>query len=455
MSEIVMIEGKHLHEHPDNPRKKLGDLQELTQSIKRNGILQNLTVVPMEEPGEYRVIIGHRRLAAGRIAQVKEYPCVISDMDERQQFATMLEENMQRNDLTIPEQAYGFQMMFDWGDKPKDIAEKTGFSEQTIKHRLEIAKLDEKILKAAVDNEDWQLTVKDLIQLEKIKDIKTRENVLKESNSRGMLFARITNAVGKEKEAANLEKIKPLLEEAGIKEAPSNVYTWSSGYTDVFRKDFTEKISVKEIEERLKQLKKSRTHFYKFNYGTFYILEKEQKTAANKEKSPEEIAREERDKRSAELKTICKDMKNEVEQFIFSTHERIYTGDFHNAERIFKFLVASKEYMTMADALTFYSEGKERKYYSLSEEEFQKAFDLYNSEPLEIRLLILVDRCILQELGSTVLYDGKYDTYHAGKWEALYDLLNECYGFEWSDPEYMLVMDGTHELYEKKEEERS
>ena len=52
MSEIVMIEGKHLHAHPDNPRKNLGDLTELSQSIKKNGILQNLTVVPMEEPGE-------------------------------------------------------------------------------------------------------------------------------------------------------------------------------------------------------------------------------------------------------------------------------------------------------------------------------------------------------------------------------------------------------------------
>lgn len=453
MSEIVMIEGKHLHEHPDNPRKKLGDLQELTQSIKRNGILQNLTVVPMDEPGEYRVIIGHRRLAAGRIAQIKEYPCVISDMDERQQFATMLEENMQRNDLTIPEQAYGFQMMFDWGDKPKDIAEKTGFSEQTIKHRLEIAKLDKNVLKEAVENEDWQLTVKDLIQLEKIKDIKTRERVLKECNSRGMLSARISNAVDRETEAANLEKIKPLLEEAGIKEAPSNVYTWSSGYTDVFRKDFTEKISVKEIEERLKQLKKNRTYFYKFNYGTFSILEKEEKTATKGEKSPEEIEREEQKKRINEISQICKEMKKEIEQFIRQTYERVYTGDFHNAERMFLFLVESKEFVTMADALTFYNKEKGNKYYNLTDEEFKSALAQYIVEPLEIRLLILIDRDIVQGLNSPAAWNGVFDTRAANKWEAIYDLLNECYGFEWSDPEYQLIIDGTHELYGKEDEE--
>lgn len=44
----------------------------------------------------------------------------------------MLEENMQRNDLTIYEQAQGFQMMLDLGETAETIAEKTGFSTSTI-----------------------------------------------------------------------------------------------------------------------------------------------------------------------------------------------------------------------------------------------------------------------------------------------------------------------------------
>ena len=45
MAEIVMIPIEQLYPHPNNPRKDLGDLKVLSESIKANGILQNLTVV--------------------------------------------------------------------------------------------------------------------------------------------------------------------------------------------------------------------------------------------------------------------------------------------------------------------------------------------------------------------------------------------------------------------------
>lgn len=70
---IVTIGLEHIHPHPDNPRKDLGDLTELAESIKKNGIMQNLTVIPKEgEPGEYITIIGHRRSAAAKLAGVTE-----------------------------------------------------------------------------------------------------------------------------------------------------------------------------------------------------------------------------------------------------------------------------------------------------------------------------------------------------------------------------------------------
>lgn len=47
---LVYIPVQCIKEHPDNPRKDLGDLSELAQSIKQNGIFQNLTVVPYVHP---------------------------------------------------------------------------------------------------------------------------------------------------------------------------------------------------------------------------------------------------------------------------------------------------------------------------------------------------------------------------------------------------------------------
>ena len=127
MNDIVNIGVEHIHPHPENPRKDLGDLTELVESIKKNGVMQNLTVIPLEgKNGEYTAIIGHRRHAAAKLAGIKELPCrIIEGLSEKEQISAMLEENMQRNDLTIWEQANGFQMMLDLGDTEEQIAEKT------------------------------------------------------------------------------------------------------------------------------------------------------------------------------------------------------------------------------------------------------------------------------------------------------------------------------------------
>lgn len=126
--------------------------------------MQNLTVVPISalnaEPdkqpeadqisliSDFHVLIGHRRLQAAKEAGLTEVPCQIrSKISRKEQVGIMLLENIQREDLTIQEQAQGFQMMLDLGDTEDQIAEKTGFSKSTVRHRLNIAKLDQEKLK--------------------------------------------------------------------------------------------------------------------------------------------------------------------------------------------------------------------------------------------------------------------------------------------------------------------
>ena len=59
MENIEMILTGIIEPHPDNPRKNLGDLKELTESIRQNGIYQNLTVVPRRVPmvGDDKLLI--------------------------------------------------------------------------------------------------------------------------------------------------------------------------------------------------------------------------------------------------------------------------------------------------------------------------------------------------------------------------------------------------------------
>lgn len=176
-NKIIMLETKILEHHPDNPRKNIGDVSELCDSIKAKGILQNLTVVPAPDKSDiYYVVIGNRRLEASKLAGIKELPCVISSMDYKTQIETMMVENMQREDLTIIEQAEGMQMMLDLGSSVDEISDKTGFSESTVRRRL---KLNEYDRKKVVEAQDRGASLEDFVKLEKVKSKSDRNKLLK------------------------------------------------------------------------------------------------------------------------------------------------------------------------------------------------------------------------------------------------------------------------------------
>ena len=175
MQKIEYINVNLLHPHPDNPRKDLGDLTELADSIKAKGVLQNLTVVPDKLDGGYRIIIGHRRHAAAKLAGLNDLPCVGTDMTPQEQFETMMVENVQRSDLTVYEQAEGFQMMLDMGGSVEQVAQKTGFSESTVRNRVKLLKLDKKKFQEA---EKRGATMSDYLKLNAIQDPERRNKVL-------------------------------------------------------------------------------------------------------------------------------------------------------------------------------------------------------------------------------------------------------------------------------------
>ena len=182
MADIVMIPIDKLNPHPDNPRKDLGDLSELVESIKSKGVLQNLTVVPYYSKvqkrvmdGLYTILIGHRRASAAKLAGLTELPCSIVDMSYEDQIATMLVENMQRSDLTVWEEGKGVQMMINLGKSVKDISEMTGFSETKIRQREKIARYDERKVKKGLER---GATLYDFAELDKIEDDETREKLL-------------------------------------------------------------------------------------------------------------------------------------------------------------------------------------------------------------------------------------------------------------------------------------
>lgn len=205
---ITMIPRSRLEPHPDNPRKDLGDLTELAASIKRSGLLQNLTVVPHpDKPDMYRIIIGHRRFAASGIAGIEELPCSIEEMSPADQVATMLAENMQRNDLTLTDQVDGMQLMMDLGENIKAIASKTGLSETSVRKRVTLSVLPRAGMRSAVDK---GATLLDLIGITELEDEDVRKKVLNSFGSNNWRYE-LSSAKREQDKAHFLAKIMPLI----------------------------------------------------------------------------------------------------------------------------------------------------------------------------------------------------------------------------------------------------
>jgi len=330
MDNIVMIPTGFIYPHPDNPRKDLGDLTELAESIRQNGIYQNLTVVLRAEPiktsedaklaeagvqveedlqlqkikmnlidngyratGGYTVIIGHRRLAAAKLAGLKMVPCAIADMLPRKQVETMLLENMQRADLTIMEQVRGFQLLLDFGDSVKEIAQKTGFSERTVRRRTEIARLDPEALDKAMKSRGRQLTLEDFDMLSRIDDINERNRLLDHIGTNGFRYM-LENAEDKQENAKALPEVEKWLAEHKAINVQGEQYVWrdyarvdGAGWQGCPLRDF--KAKEKNL---LKGVGNEQLYYVISDTGNLSLYHKKAGTPAEDDKKPKRSAAE-------------------------------------------------------------------------------------------------------------------------------------------------------------------
>ena len=288
MNNIVMIPVEQLKHHPENPRLDLGDLTELSESIRKNGVMQNLTVVKAEDG--YLVVIGNRRMEAAKQAGLAEVPCVISDMDHRTQISTMLEENMQRSDLTVYEQAQGFQMMMDLGYSAGEISERTGFSETTVKRRLKMAELDKDTFQKAVGK---QITMEDLDRLAKVDSLKERNALLKGYGENNFEWS-VTRAIQVQESKKRKPEARKALKAAGIEQLPEKDRYSTYGK---YRELYSEKCRLYEWDGKKNFIPKIKggTLFYLEDDTTinFYLKEPKQKNEAPK-KTEEEKEEEKR-----------------------------------------------------------------------------------------------------------------------------------------------------------------
>lgn len=130
--------------HPANVREHLGDLTDLTASIRAQGILQPLVAEPRAD-GKYTILAGHRRLAAAKRAGMEMVPVVIRKAtgDGAKAIEIMLVENCQRRDLGPIEKAEAMGALRERGYTMSAIARAIGMTTSTVSRYLTYLDLDE------------------------------------------------------------------------------------------------------------------------------------------------------------------------------------------------------------------------------------------------------------------------------------------------------------------------
>lgn len=148
-----MIPVDQIRPNPDQPRKALGDLRELTESVRQKGVLEPLLVrfVPREDC--YYIISGERRYHASRAAGLREVPCIEKMADDAETLEIALIENIQRKDLTPFEEADGLHRLatqFEYTHD--DLAKKLGRARSSVSETLSLRGIPDQIRKRCTDH---------------------------------------------------------------------------------------------------------------------------------------------------------------------------------------------------------------------------------------------------------------------------------------------------------------
>jgi ParB family transcriptional regulator, chromosome partitioning protein len=148
-----MIPIDKIRPNPDQPRKLIGDVTELSNSIREKGVLEPLLVRYMPREDMYYIISGERRYHASQAAGLHELPCIEKIADDAETLELALIENLQRKDLTPFEEADGLQRLADHFEYTHDdIAKKIGRARSSVTESMSLRVIPTDVRQACVEN---------------------------------------------------------------------------------------------------------------------------------------------------------------------------------------------------------------------------------------------------------------------------------------------------------------
>ena len=148
MMKINMVEPNR-----DQPRRNFEEdaLLELADSIKQYGVLQPLIVRKRND--YYEIIAGERRWRAAKMAGVKEVPVIIKEYNEQEILEIALIENIQRENLNPIEEAMAFKKLLEeFNLKQDEVAERVSKSRTAVTNSMRLLKLDQRVQQMIIDD---------------------------------------------------------------------------------------------------------------------------------------------------------------------------------------------------------------------------------------------------------------------------------------------------------------
>ena len=131
---------------PDQPRKDLGDLEDLKSSIAEHGILQPIIVAPVDE-AHYRLIAGERRFSAAKALGLTTVPAIVRTIADHRRLEVQLIENLHRKDLSPVEEANAFsRLIVEFSLTQEQVAQRMGKTQAAISQMLRVLDLPATVL---------------------------------------------------------------------------------------------------------------------------------------------------------------------------------------------------------------------------------------------------------------------------------------------------------------------
>lgn len=254
---IAMIKTEDLHPSPYQPRKEFNQeaLNALVQSVKEKGVLQPLIV--RKSGDKYEIIAGERRWRAAKLAGIAEVPVIEKELTNQEVLEVALVENLLRENLSVIEEAEGFDRLIrEFAHTHDALSKVVGKSRSYITNTIRLLSLPESVKNMIKENKLTAGHARTLVGLE------NAENVAQKIVDKGLtvrqteeLVNNIKNNINqtpapKKKKDPNLKELeRDLTKKTGMK-IKINAQTAEKGKISIEYKNPAELNSILELLDR-------------------------------------------------------------------------------------------------------------------------------------------------------------------------------------------------------------